>query len=274
MIGYVLSHYREHVDAAPYELQRGFVARLRDRGIVEGESVRANFTPFLIPVGGPQRQPGRGRVLLAGDAGGFVNGFTAEGIYYAMVSGELAARAVVDAGGSAARMAAAYRRACDYEIGAELRDSVAIQRFLFGDRRRISRVIDGAHREAAMTRLVLDFAMRRALVSRSSAADPDPVAAPGRPPHLGPADAFGREEFDCGKRDGSFRIGARTGPWRARRTRQIEHLLRRAGFGARPDELDTYAQYVDRAGGRRARQLRERPRRRRCVHRHAPATST
>ena len=27
------------------------------------------------------------RVMLAGDAGGFVNGITAEGIYYAMVSG-------------------------------------------------------------------------------------------------------------------------------------------------------------------------------------------
>ena len=45
----------------------------------------------MIPVGGPLRRPGRGRVLLAGDAGGFVNGFTAEGIYYAMVSGDLAA---------------------------------------------------------------------------------------------------------------------------------------------------------------------------------------
>src|SRR4029077_2193908 len=94
-IGYVLSHYREAVDAAPYDLQRRFLAALRDRGIVAGDSVRKNFTPFLIPVGGPLRRPGRGRVLLAGDAGGFVNGFTAEGIFYAMVSGELAAVAVL-----------------------------------------------------------------------------------------------------------------------------------------------------------------------------------
>ena len=43
------------------------------------------------------RASGVGRVLLAGDAGGFVNGFTAEGIYYAMVSGDLAARAVLEA---------------------------------------------------------------------------------------------------------------------------------------------------------------------------------
>ena len=174
-IGYVLAHYRAHVDRAPYELQQQFVHRLRDRGIVEGESVRRNFTPYLIPVGGPMPRPGRRRVLLAGDAAGFVNGFTAEGIYYGMVSGELAARAVVESRGAAAAAAHAYNRTVDYEIGAELRDSVAIQHFLFADRRRISQVIDGAHREAALTRMILDFAcgghsyrdLRRRMLARS-----------------------------------------------------------------------------------------------------------
>ena len=174
-IGYVLAHYRESIDAPPYELQRGFVDHLKSRGIVEGESVRQNFTPFHIPVGGPLRRPGRGRVLLAGDAGGFVNGFTAEGIYYAMVSGDLAARAVLEAPGSVATLADRYARACDDEMGAELRDSVLIQRYLFGDRGRIARVIAGARRAPAMTRLILDFAvgrlsyygLRRRLLTRS-----------------------------------------------------------------------------------------------------------
>jgi flavin-dependent dehydrogenase len=174
-IGYVLSHYRRHIAAAPYDLQRRFIDRLRGRGIVAGESVRANFTPFLIPVGGPLRDPGRGRLLLAGDAAGFVNGFTAEGIYYAMVSGELAARAVVQTAADPSAMARQYRRACDYEIGSELRDSVAIQRFLFRDGRRIAGVIGGAHRESSATRLILDFAaggrsyrdLRRRLLARS-----------------------------------------------------------------------------------------------------------
>src|SRR5262249_10698775 len=93
-IGYVLDHFRSAIDRTPYELQRAFVDGLRARGIVEGQSMREHFTPFIIPVGGPLRRPGRGRVLLAGDAGGFVNGFTAEGIYYAMVTGELAAAAI------------------------------------------------------------------------------------------------------------------------------------------------------------------------------------
>src|SRR5262249_35673055 len=161
-VGYVLSHYRARIDDAPYDLQRPFVDHLRRRGIVQGESVRGSFTPFIIPVGGPLRAPGRGRVLLAGDAGGFVNAFTAEGIYYAMVSGQLAARAVVQSSAGKGRPPAArYSRLVDYEIGAELRDSVTIQRFLFADRHRIARVIDGAHREPRITQLILDLAIGR-----------------------------------------------------------------------------------------------------------------
>jgi flavin-dependent dehydrogenase len=172
-IGYVLSHYRAAVDASPYELQRGFIDSLRARGIVIGESVRRNFTPFLIPVGGPLRRPGSGRVLLAGDAGGFVNAFTAEGIYYAMVSGDLAARTIIEGDerdsnqGSGSfeleksDLAAAYRLACDDEIGAELRDSVLIQRFLFSNPRRISRMIRATPRHEAITNLILDYAIGR-----------------------------------------------------------------------------------------------------------------
>jgi len=159
-IGYVLSYYRESVEESPYELQREFVDRLRTRGIVAGESMRRNFTPFLIPIGGPLPELGRGRVLLAGDAGGFVNGFTAEGIYYAMVSGELAAKTVVGST-NAESLARRYTAACDYEIGGELRDSIEIQQFLFADRRRIAQIIRGARRERATTRLILDYATGR-----------------------------------------------------------------------------------------------------------------
>jgi len=172
-VGYVLAHFRESIDEAPYDIQRRFVETLRRRGVTEGASVRANFTPFLIPVGGPLPIPARGRVLLTGDAGGFVNGFTAEGIYYAMVTGDLAARAI--AAGQPASLAARYRRACRDEIGAELRDSVLIQRYLFADRRRIAQVIEGAGANPALTRLVLDFAsgrlgyaaLRRRMLARS-----------------------------------------------------------------------------------------------------------
>ena len=170
-IGYVLSYFREQVDRAPYELQRDLVSRLHARGVVVGASVRDNFTPFFIPIGGPLARPGRGRVLLAGDAGGFVNAFTAEGIYYAMVSGDLAARTIAASPASSTSfprrrpttpdLAEAYRRAVNKEIGAELRDSVLIQRYLFGDRRRIAAAIKSAPREAGLTKLILDLVTGR-----------------------------------------------------------------------------------------------------------------
>lgn len=159
-IGYVLDHFRAEIDERPYDLQRGLVNYLKERGVLEGQSVEDNFTPFLIPVGGPLKNPGCGGVLLAGDAGGFVNGFTAEGIYYAMVSGELAAQTVLAARpGPDASLASRYKNACEREIGSELRDSVHIQRYLFANRKRIRDVIEGARREKAITGLVLDFAV-------------------------------------------------------------------------------------------------------------------
>jgi flavin-dependent dehydrogenase len=161
-IGFVLQHYRDAIAEAPYSLQRRFVEHLRARGIVEGESSRRYFTPFIIPVGGPLRKPGRGRVLLAGDAGGFVNGFTAEGIYYAMASGDLAATAVLATTPRTLRtLTSRYAKACNAEMGQELRESVLIQRALFADRRRIARVITGAAGEPVLTRMILDCAMGR-----------------------------------------------------------------------------------------------------------------
>ena len=97
-------------------------------------------------MGGPIAQTWRGRVLVAGDAGGFVNAYTAEGIYYAMVSGELAGRAILEdaafddpRGGTTA--GARYECGWRGEIGAELRDSVLIQKYLFRDAARIDVVV-------------------------------------------------------------------------------------------------------------------------------------
>ncbi len=155
-IGCLLSHFRERIDQTPYQMQQRFVSELRRRGLVEGVSSRRDFTPYHIPVGGPIRRTARGRVLVAGDAGGFVNAYTAEGIYYAMVTGDLAARAILaDAAfddprrglTAAERYVDTWRR----EIGTELRDSLLIQKYLFRDAARIDGVVRNAaaHREVA-----------------------------------------------------------------------------------------------------------------------------
>ena len=94
-IGYVLDYYRTRVSPHPWDLQRTFTSELTRRGVLDGTSSRTHFTPYMIPVGGPLPVTATQRVMLAGDAGGFVNGITAEGIYYAMVSGSLAGRAAL-----------------------------------------------------------------------------------------------------------------------------------------------------------------------------------
>ena len=152
-LGYVLEWFRAHVGEAPYELQQRFVAVLRGRGVLDGDSSRAHFTPFLIPVGGPLPKTATRRVLLAGDAGGFVNGITAEGIYYAMVTGDLAGRA------AATGTTGAYERNWRREIGAELRDAVLVQRHLLTTPERIDAVLRAARRAPGVADTLIRYAM-------------------------------------------------------------------------------------------------------------------
>jgi len=164
-IGYMLPYFKEQAAVAPYDLQRAFVGDLSKRGLVAGESRREHFTPFLIPIGGPLETTAKGRVLLAGDAGGFVNGFSAEGIYYAMVTGELAADAVLaartQAGIDPARARRTYVRAWRHEIGAELRDSVLIQKYLLHSPARMDRVVRGAQARPEFSKILVAYASGR-----------------------------------------------------------------------------------------------------------------
>ena len=152
-IGYVLSHFRKRIDEAPYTLQRRFVDALCRDGVLTGQSQRRQFTPALIPVGGPLRRTAEGGIMVAGDAGGFVNGFSAEGIYYGMVTGDLAARAALK--NSPAWFETAWRA----ELGSELRDSVLVQRFLFRHPARIDAMVSGARLHPRLAAHVVDYAI-------------------------------------------------------------------------------------------------------------------
>jgi geranylgeranyl reductase family protein len=156
-IGCLLSHFDAAVTAAPYAMQEQFVSALANRGLLRGRSDRRRFTPFLIPVGGPLRRAWHGRVLFSGDAGGFVHAVTAEGIYYAMVSGELAGGAIAAVRRAPARAGPAYERLWRREIGAELSDAVLIQKYLFASHARVSRVVAGAAGAPALTSMILDY---------------------------------------------------------------------------------------------------------------------
>ena len=97
-----------------------------------------------------------------------------------MVSGDLAARAIIETPGAAAgnRLARRYRRACDDEIGSELRDSVLVQRYLFADRRRMAQMISrrgsapGDGSRLCSTSRSADGPMRRSAAPHVSCASP------------------------------------------------------------------------------------------------------
>jgi geranylgeranyl reductase family protein len=94
----------------------------------------ANIGAHLEPAGGFNRKVVADRTLLVGDAAGFADPFTGEGIYYAIKSGQLAA----DTAKEALKMGKVdsgflfknYAKACDKEIGKDLRVALQITQLL------------------------------------------------------------------------------------------------------------------------------------------------
>jgi geranylgeranyl reductase family protein len=152
-VGYVVSSFRTSIREAPHALHEAFVDGLKARGLLEGEADRACFTPYQVPVGGPLRTTARGRVYVSGDAGGFVNGFSAEGIYFAMVTGDLAAKAIL--GGPSPRL---YERLWRREIGAEMRDARFLSRHAFADLSRVGRLVRGVRASPLVAQMLADYA--------------------------------------------------------------------------------------------------------------------
>lgn len=92
------------------EMKRTFLAYLRRHGL-EGGPLRGGVVPLRAAT---DRIVGE-RLLLAGDAAGFVDAFTGEGIHFAMRSGQLAGQTLAEAAAAGDFSAAAlevYRRRC------------------------------------------------------------------------------------------------------------------------------------------------------------------
>ncbi len=81
-----------------------------------------------LPMGGCPRPIGRDAVLLAGDAAGFVDPFSGEGIYYAIRSGKTAAEVLAESmeGDCLENAAAEHSRRCLREFAAEFRLSALL----------------------------------------------------------------------------------------------------------------------------------------------------
>lgn len=161
-IGYLLEFYKRNVKEKPYEHHLSFFKRLSESGVISGNSQPANFHAYVLPVGGPLDRISSNRILLAEDAAGFVNGFTAEGIYYAMVSGEHAGKTAMEAvngGNVSAEFLRRYDNACSKEVGYELRKSVSLRKVLFSNPKTIDNIVRFAIRSKAARALMTSFAV-------------------------------------------------------------------------------------------------------------------
>jgi len=160
-VGFKLDYYLSKLRGEHYAHHASFVDGLASKQLIAGRSNRANFRAFPLPISGPLPRTSTDRVLLSGDAGGFVNALTAEGIYYAMVSGEHAARtaiAAMKANDFTSRTLVRYEQSWKQEIGVELEKSVRFQKLLLSDSNRVDRVIKAAGRNPMLADLLARYA--------------------------------------------------------------------------------------------------------------------
>lgn len=108
------------------------------RGIAwKGSRFYSHMLPSLETPGWRRNRVAGDGWLAVGDAGGLVDPITGEGLYYAMRSGDLASRVVIDDAHSLAEKGAAYRTllarefALDLEFAATLAKRVFLGRFMF-----------------------------------------------------------------------------------------------------------------------------------------------
>ncbi len=96
--------------------RNGFDASLKSRG-------------HVIPSGGVHRKLNSSRIILSGDAAGFVDSFSGEGLAYAIRSGQLAVEVVAQALQGDADLDE-YANRCENEFGEHLRYSLLFARIM------------------------------------------------------------------------------------------------------------------------------------------------
>jgi len=110
----------------------------RPRGVlteflrVNGFDGRHRLKGHVIPVGGMRRTLASSRVVLVGDAAGFLDSFTGEGIANAIRSGQIAVGAISRAfsQGGQQRLPGDYEATCSEEFGSNLSYSLLLARLM------------------------------------------------------------------------------------------------------------------------------------------------
>ena len=72
-----------------------FIAVLKEKKLLPEEFIIENLKGATLPIF-PLKNTYRDRLVICGDAAGFINPITGEGIYYAMVSGQIASKVIIN----------------------------------------------------------------------------------------------------------------------------------------------------------------------------------
>ncbi len=128
---------KEHLSVGLLSMRRG---RIDVNGVLERylkllgiDKVREGERHgSLIPIGPRKGTFVQRRVLLAGDAAGFTDPLTGEGISYAVLSGQIAARALVDGGLDERRVRQQYDGEVQEKILSELRYGRLLAKLVYG----------------------------------------------------------------------------------------------------------------------------------------------
>jgi geranylgeranyl reductase family protein len=105
------------------ETYEKFITTLKEKKLLPMDFPVENLKGATLPIF-PLENTYRDRVVLCGDAAGFINPITGEGIYYAMVSGQLAAKVISDGLKShdlSHRFLARYQKLWNDDFGKDLK---------------------------------------------------------------------------------------------------------------------------------------------------------
>ncbi len=131
-----IGEYAPRVDGLKGSFSR-FVRDVSAQKNIDIEGRISGINSYRIPAGGYPRRIHSDRVLLAGDAAGFVDPFLGEGIYYAVKSGEIAAdvaAGAVESGDFSERFLQEYVARCEKEFNYDLKSALKFANFAYGHR--------------------------------------------------------------------------------------------------------------------------------------------
>lgn len=105
------------------ELYKNYLNLLKENNIIPKETKTRHPRGGTLPVK-PLKKTYSDRVLLVGDAAGFINPVSGEGIYYALVSGEMAAKVAAEAienNDTSEQFLSTYQRLCENDFGRDIK---------------------------------------------------------------------------------------------------------------------------------------------------------